>query len=294
MAVLPPWLGGAVELQPSSVVWMVVQSTVFFAFVYRLSAIISAFLLPGVYGDRLSRHRQFLWNSRMVSTLHSLYVTYGGIYSLYYDVDSEQLRSSPFYSSTPSAQHFLAVFAGYSLFDLVLMMFYWGVPDTPSKQSVSEDRRDMGLVPLEQTRPWELLFHHVLVLATVSMPLRAGMYHCLSAYYLINELSTPLLNLRYTLSDLGVSKSAVAYVGTIAVFILVFFVCRVLLNTWIFGSVLHATFWANDALWAHSPAEGAACVVLSAFMLLINLYWFRYMATIAYRFLSTDLVNKYE
>lgn len=267
-----------------------------FFMAYKMSQVLSARLFPVIYADRLSEHRRFLWDNRVVSTLHAVYVAVGAVYTLFFDEHAQLLRSSPFYTATPSAQHYLAAFAGYTICDTVLMCSRWGVRDTPSRavaREVAANEMDAPAATVEE-RPWETLIHHVIALVTVSMPLRAGMYHHLSVWYLINEFSTPLLNLRYTMTDCGISKNSPIYINNLAVFILIFFWCRVVINSWILYTVVMATFYATDALWLHSRFEGGAAVALASFMLAINLYWFHYMVKIAIKFLTTDRVNKYE
>ncbi|PNI58980.1 TMEM56 isoform 2, partial [Pan troglodytes] len=102
-----------------------VTCTSFFTFqllFYFVSYWFSAKVSPGF--NSLSFKKKIEWNSRVVSTCHSLVV---GIFGLYIFLFDEATKADPLWGGPSLANVNIAIASGYLISDLSIIILYWKV-----------------------------------------------------------------------------------------------------------------------------------------------------------------------
>ncbi|PSC67686.1 DUF887-domain-containing [Micractinium conductrix] len=164
-----------------------------------------------------------------------------------------------FLSRTDTSQRMTEVGAGYFLYDVVLCLTKFD---------------DNGL---------EFLIHAIVCCTVFCAACGAGVMHYFGACFLLWELSTPFMYIRWLMLKAGLAKSRGMMVANLA-FMLSFFLCR---NVW--GPVMTLDFWRESAaeLARAQPALPVRVIWGTRAMALclntLNAYWFSQMVLIATR-----------
>lgn len=219
-------------------------SAVVFYVLYLLSDPVSSIVVGKKY-DALDRKQKVLWGSCVVSTLHALFTSQGGIRALMDD----DFRNDPLLGYSDFGGWYTAVFSGYILYDLILTLRYMN--------------------PLYSTA---MLIHHVICLLMTAFPLTDTLQHrflALGCIFLINELSTPFLNHRHFLRLLGVPYSHPQFQITNICFAVSFFFSRVVVEAYALWIIFQAKNF--DQL---GPVYRYAVVIIPFFFFLLQCYWF--------------------
>ena len=135
---------------------------------------------------------------KLVSTMHSIWVTCNSIYMLFIDHADDIVWFAPTYAIRNAA-----ISTGYLLGQTFLMLLYW---------------KDLGAA--------DMLVHHVVAFSAFSICLQNGYLTYFVNLRLIAELSTPFLNVRWLLATIGAKNSLVYYYNGL-IFTAIFFLCRV-------------------------------------------------------------------
>eukprot|EP01027_Heterolobosea_sp_BB2_P028007 GEZU01043832.1.p2 GENE.GEZU01043832.1~~GEZU01043832.1.p2 ORF type:complete len:271 (+),score=60.72 GEZU01043832.1:186-998(+) len=223
---------------------------------YNISGWISHYLCKG-YRD-LKPHQRAEWCSYVVSSIHALVVSITAIYLLTNDPD---LRNNIVFASNPYGMKIMAVFFGYLIYDLIITIRHYKTLMSPS-----------------------MLFHHVICITMTCFPLTDALQHtylCPGCHFLINELSTPLLNHRYFLKTLGYGVTHPASVVTTLAFAVVFFFCRVVVNGYLLVRIFSQT---SDIYSKVNTAAFVGVLFFPMVFFLLQAYWF---ASIVKRIVST-------
>ncbi|KAM9689350.1 TLC domain-containing protein 4-like isoform 1-T2 [Trichechus inunguis] len=179
--------------------------TIFASFVifqllfHFLSSWFSAKVCPGF--NRLNFEKKIEWNSRVVSTCHSLVV---GVFSLYIFFFDEAAIADPLWGDPSLGSVNIAITSGYLISDLLLLVLYW---------------RAIG----------DKLFviHHCTALYAYHFVLKDGVLVYIGNFRLIAELSSPFVNQRWFFETLKYPKFSKANVINGVLMTVVFFIVRI-------------------------------------------------------------------
>jgi len=203
-------------------------------------------LIVGEPYHKLSKLGKVDWDSRVVSTIHAIFVSQGGIRALWQD---EQFRNDPLYGYTDFGGWYAAVFSGYIAYDLLLTLAYPKALFSPA-----------------------MVFHHVVCLVMTAFPLTdlgGHRFLALGCIFLINEISTPLLNHRAFLKALGAPLTSKHVQYTQYAFGISFFWCRVVVEGYALKLILSAPH-----LNTLEPFFYYAVIVIPGAFFILQCYWF--------------------
>lgn len=161
----------------------------------RLSAAVSAGF------SSLSPEKKIEWNSRVVSTCHSLVVGILGLYIFFFD---EATIADPLWGNSSLAKVNIAIASGYLISDLLVLLLYW---------EVIGDKY--------------FVIHHCTALYAFSFILVRGLLQCVGNFRLLAELSSPFVNQRWFLETLQYPKFSRANVVNGVLMTAVFFLARI-------------------------------------------------------------------
>jgi len=232
---------------------LVLLAVLGFGLVHATSHVVSAAVSP--FYRQLPRARQTAWNNRIVSIVHALVVAAGASRVLWLD---PTVAHSFVYAYSPAGTVYLACFMAFSVYDLCVLTL-----------------RHLDPTALRVGR--DMVLHHLVAISIVSLPLLTKQLSHPSLLFLINEWSTPLLHLRYFLSDFQVPKSHWLCRANELAFAVVFFFCRVVLNTWISVWAVYHFFLDPETAYIHSPADLIVAIpapLLASAFAVLNIYWF--------------------
>ncbi|XP_054421009.1 TLC domain-containing protein 4 isoform X2 [Pteronotus mesoamericanus] len=164
-----------------------------------LSSWFSAKVSPGF--NNLSFEKKIEWNSRVVSTCHSLLVGILGLYIVFFD---EVVIADPLWGHSSLAQMNIAVTSGYLVSDLLALFLYW---------RVIGDKY--------------FVIHHCTSLYAFFIIMRYRVLTFVGNFRLLAELSSPFVNQRWFLETLKYPKFSVANVVNGVLMMVVFFLARV-------------------------------------------------------------------
>ncbi|EHH14971.1 TLC domain-containing protein 4 [Macaca nemestrina] len=176
--------------------------TSFFTFqllFYFVSYWFSAKVSPGF--NSLSFEKKIEWNSRVVSTCHSLVV---GIFGLYIFLFDEPTKTDPLWGGPSLANVNIAIASGYLISDLSIMILYW---------KVIGDKF--------------FIIHHCASLYAYYLVLKNGVLVYIGNYRLLAELSSPFVNQRWFFEALKYPKFSKAIVINGILMTVVFFIVRI-------------------------------------------------------------------
>ncbi|XP_007934268.1 TLC domain-containing protein 4-like [Orycteropus afer afer] len=164
-----------------------------------VSSWFSAKVSPGF--NSLSFEKKIEWNSRVVSTCHSLLV---GVFSLYIFFFDEATMTDPLWGDSSLVNLNIIITSGYLISDLLLLIFYW---------RVIGDKM--------------FIVHHCTALYAYYFILRYGVLEYIGSFRLLAELSSPFVNQRWFFEALKYPKFSKANVINGILMTVVFFIVRI-------------------------------------------------------------------
>ncbi|XP_036853880.1 TLC domain-containing protein 4 isoform X1 [Manis javanica] len=183
----------------------VVISTIFTSFFtfqllfYSVSYWFSAKVSTGF--SSLSFEKKIEWNSRVVSTCHSLVVGVLGLYIFFFD---EASKADPLWGDPSLVKVNIAISSGYIISDLLLLILYW---------KVIGDKY--------------FIIHHCTALYAYFFLLKDGVLGYIGNFRLLSELSSPFVNQRWFFEALKYPKFSKANVINGILMTVVFFIVRI-------------------------------------------------------------------
>ncbi|XP_036199394.1 TLC domain-containing protein 4-like isoform X1 [Myotis myotis] len=193
--------GGAMDAGDALVLGTVLTSLCAFQLLFHfVSYWFSRRVSPGF--NSLSSEKKIEWNSRVVSTCHSLVV---GALSLSVSLFDEAAIADPLWGDSLLAKVNVAIASGYLVSDLLIIVLHW---------DVIGDKY--------------FLIHHCASLYAFFLVLKDGPLQYIANFRLLAELSSPCVNQRWFLEALQYSKFSTANVLNGLLMTLAFFVVRIL------------------------------------------------------------------
>nr|XP_008263063.1 TLC domain-containing protein 4 isoform X2 [Oryctolagus cuniculus] len=159
----------------------------------------SAKVSPGF--NSLSFEKKIEWNSRIVSTCHSLVV---GIFGLYIFLFDEATQADPLWGDPSLVKVNIAIASGYLMSDLLILILYW---------KIIGDKF--------------FIIHHCAAIYAYFFVLRDGVLAYIGNFRLLAELSSPFVNQRWFFEVLKYPKFSKANVINGILMTLVFFFVRI-------------------------------------------------------------------
>ncbi|KAI5938257.1 TLC domain-containing protein 4 [Manis javanica] len=149
----------------------------------------------------LSFEKKIEWNSRVVSTCHSLVVGVLGLYIFFFD---EASKADPLWGDPSLVKVNIAISSGYIISDLLLLILYW---------KVIGDKY--------------FIIHHCTALYAYFFLLKDGVLGYIGNFRLLSELSSPFVNQRWFFEALKYPKFSKANVINGILMTVVFFIVRI-------------------------------------------------------------------
>ncbi|XP_012516643.1 PREDICTED: transmembrane protein 56 [Propithecus coquereli] len=159
----------------------------------------SAKVSPGF--NSLSFEKKIEWNSRVVSTCHSLLV---GIFGLYIFLFDEATIADPLWGDPSLVNVNIAIASGYLISDLLILIWHW---------KVIGDKF--------------FIIHHCAALYAYYFVLKDGVLAYIGNFRLLAELSSPFVNQRWFFEALKYPKFSKANVINGILMTVVFFIVRI-------------------------------------------------------------------
>lgn len=150
---------------------------------------------------RLNLEKKIEWNSRVVSTCHSLVVGILGLYIFFFD---EATLTDRLWGDSAIAKVNISIATGYLFSDLLILISYW---------KVIGDKY--------------FILHHCTALFAYYLVLRYGLLLYVGNFRLLAELSSPFVNQRWFYEVLGYPKLCKANVINGILMTVVFFLVRI-------------------------------------------------------------------
>lgn len=151
--------------------------------------------------NSLSLEKKIEWNSRVVSTCHSLVVGILGLYIFFFD---EATRADPLWGDSSLVKLNIATASGYLVSDLLILIFYW---------KVIGDKF--------------FIIHHCTALYAYCFVLEYQVLEYIANFRLLAELSSPFVNQRWFFEALKYPKFSKANVINGVLMTVVFFIVRI-------------------------------------------------------------------
>ncbi|XP_052586385.1 TLC domain-containing protein 4 [Peromyscus californicus insignis] len=189
------------EANPELVVGTVCCSFAVFQVLFHfISYWFSAKVSPGY--NSLSIEKKIEWNSRVVSTCHSLLVGIFGLYLFFFD---EPTIADPLWGDSTLVKLNIATASGYLISDLLIILLNW---------KVIGDKF--------------FVIHHCTALTAYCFVLKDGVLSYIANFRLLAELSSPFVNQRWFFEALKYPKFSKANVINGILMTVVFFTVRII------------------------------------------------------------------
>lgn len=150
--------------------------------------------------NKLSPQKKIEWNSRVVSTIHSLVVGTLGLYILFFD----ESKADPLWGRSSLVEMNISIASGYLFSDLIILLLNWKVIG------------DIGFI-----------LHHSTALYGYYVLLTNGTLSYIGNFRLLAELSSPFVNQRWFFEVLKYPKLCKANIINGILMAVVFFIVRV-------------------------------------------------------------------
>jgi len=213
---------------------------------------LNANLVTKTYG-LLSEEEKAEWVSRIVSNVHAIFASLGAFRWILNDWQTIQTDFDFAFGGSEIRHFYMMCTAGYLFYDLMLCLKYL---------------RSFGEITT--------LIHHIVILIAYSLGLHYHFGTFYMGFFLINEVSTPFLNIRWFLFKMGLTDTKY-YEWNGYQLAISFFIFRVVLNL---IAVEHMTRGFYRFYAVLISREGLPTAVLFFLPVLawvhvsINLYWF--------------------
>lgn len=152
--------------------------------------------------NNLSIEKKIEWNSRVVSTCHSLLVGIFGLYLFFFD---EASIADPLWGDPTYVNINIATASGYLISDLLIILFNW---------KVIGDKF--------------FILHHCAALGAYYFVLKYGVIAYIANFRLLAELSSPFVNQRWFFETLKYPKFSKVNVINGILMTVVFFIVRIM------------------------------------------------------------------
>lgn len=236
-------------------------SFVAFMIIYKYASPKLSSLICPKY-QHLTEQQQINWNTRTMSSIHSVIMGYVCIYTMLYDPD---VRKDPIWRHTVQVRIAGAILIGYSVADTIVMAIHY---------------KQIG-------EPFYFLHHASAAYAFFYVSM-FGVLPYFSNYRLLSEISTPLVNQRWFFSTLGYKKDNKYFIINGVVMTLVFFLTRLACMPYYWFMVY--TVYNTEPFTRLGHMQYVllgTCSVLD----IINFFWFYRMMHGVYKVVSY-LINK--
>ncbi|XP_006882484.1 PREDICTED: transmembrane protein 56 [Elephantulus edwardii] len=195
--------------------------------------------------NNLSFEKKIEWNSRVVSTCHSLVV---GIFSLYICLFDEVTKADPLWGDSSLVKVNISISLGYLISDLLLIFYYW---------RVIGDKM--------------FVIHHCTALYGYYMLLAFGALESIGNFRLLAELSSPFVNQRWFFETLKYPKFSKVNVINGILMTVAFFLVRIAVIPpfYYFMYSVYGTEAYNRIGILIQSSWAVTCIVLD----IMNIYW---------------------
>lgn len=150
--------------------------------------------------SKLSPQKKIEWNSRIVSTVHSLVVGAFGLHILFFD----ETKNDPLWGESTLVDMNISIASAYLFSDLLILLLNWKMIG------------DIGFI-----------LHHCTALYAYGLLLSNGVLGYIGNYRLLAELSSPFVNQRWFFEALKYPKFSKANVINGVLMAVVFFIVRI-------------------------------------------------------------------
>ena len=199
--------------------------------------------------------RRGLFHSYLGSLVHAL----GALAFSVYILSTEELNKDPIFSITRNSMTVMHITMGYSLADMLICLI------DPHLRMVYSN-----------------LLHHTCMIAGITMGLYHQLYIFFIVYRLMAELSTPFVDWRAVIYEVGDKNGRWYYIASFGMMI-TFFLCRIMVVPW-HNYVLFTTIFSPEAAVVPWYLNLYMVVNYTAFDFL-NIYWFYKMLKGGYKLL---------
>ncbi len=203
---------------------------------------ILATLIPAHKMEKVGRKKRYLY-SLLASSIHA---TTAFSFATYILLTSSSLSSDKPYSTDRQGLILFQIIIGYISSDLLLCV------------TDSYLRTD-----------YLILFHHVAMITGISMCMYSRCFMFFVVYRATSEFSTPFVNLRMVLYEIGDKKGWMYYISSFAMMIS-FFAARVVLIPWYTYTLFVSLFNSGGSI---TTSLKLYMVVNSIFFDVLNIYW---------------------
>eukprot|EP00049_Salpingoeca_infusionum_P003770 m.70729 g.70729 ORF g.70729 m.70729 type:complete len:326 (-) comp12267_c0_seq1:1771-2748(-) len=209
--------------------------------------------------QKLTVSKQIYLSSCVVGALHAIISGAGAFYQQFY---TDAYTDSIFVFS-PFQNIVSTISAGYFAYDLALVLV-------------------MSAFDAKEFKSAALYFHHTLALSACIASLHEPSSY-LMGVWLLTELSTPFVNLRPILSDLGYRHSKLYLANALAILVM-FFLCRIVNLTWYWVVVGPKV---PEMLHIFSPRGATVALVTTIGATALNFWWFSKIVAGAHKVWTT-------
>ncbi|KAJ2356063.1 hypothetical protein GGF43_002309 [Coemansia sp. RSA 2618] len=255
-------LFNAVGLPRLALHWpRVLASAVAFEAIYRLSTLITPFVLPNTW-KRMNKAEQYKWSVRKASSCHAVYMVTKALVII---ADSV-LRKNPIHGTSLYAESAYAFSVGY---------FLWDIFNTYTNLDMNG---------------WGFMVHAVASFSVYLLSF-SPLLQYYGACFMMFEVSTLFLNIHLTFESCGLQDYILYYINGMAL-VSSFFFARV-----VYGTILSINVWKALASSAIPINAFAANTIRLANLVLMGLsyYWFSVVIMTAKRnALDADLIRALE
>ncbi|XP_045159644.1 TLC domain-containing protein 4-like [Mercenaria mercenaria] len=219
-----------------------VSCVIVVAFFKYVSPPLSRKIFPGL--DNLPENKQIYWHTCICSTVHAIIVSALCIYTLIFEA---QLKEDPIWGQSNLVKTSCAILVGYLAADSLFILRYY-----------------------KQIGDWFYVLHHFASAFAYYYVMSYGVYIYFANFRLMAEFSTPWVNNRWFLSEMG-KKSSKVYFYNGCILTAVFAFCRIftLPQCWYMIYSVYGTEPFNRT-------QGCRYVLIVSCLLLdaLNIKWF--------------------
>ncbi|RUS69228.1 hypothetical protein EGW08_023012, partial [Elysia chlorotica] len=229
---------------------MAAFSCAFFLYLFRYASPKMSSKLSSKY-NLLSYEDQIDWNNRINSTVHSVVVSCMCAYTMIYD---DEIAEEPIWWDSPLVRTSCAIVAGYMTSDQIL-----------SVMMIKKFPQIKGNFLIPEAYFYELTY---------------GVLPYFANYRLVAEFSTPFVNQRWFLTQLGYEKSSAMFVSNGVAMAVTFFLVRIA----VMPSYWHRVYSVYNTPGFSRLGYIQLCLIIPCVILdIINIYWFYKICIGAYK-----------
>ncbi|XP_005095920.1 TLC domain-containing protein 4-B [Aplysia californica] len=210
----------------------------------------------------LSEQEQVEWNNRVGSTVHSVVISFVCAYTMLYD---DEIAEEPIWWDSPVVRTSCAVVAGYMTSDVIVMSIHY---------------KQIGDV--------FYVLHHGASIYAYYYVMTYGVLPYFANYRLVAEFSTPFVNQRWFLTQLGYERTSQVFVTNGVAMAVTFFSARIATMP----SYWHRVFRVYNTPAFNRLGYIQLCLIIPCLVLdVLNIYWFYKICAGAYKICSMFYVR---